>query len=254
MKAQAEKQDQQEQTAISKVEKFAVMEMQNIEKLAKVLRMNTGGLGITPNDLQRWTCSLAGLNSVDHVSGEEITIEEIMAVIIHWQVTRTMFSGDYTGQNTQPQCYSLDGVQGSGDPGVYCSHCEHNAWGSKGRGKACRESRDVYILLPDAKRPSVLQVPPSSIKLFHEFLLNLDICFFEALVSFTICIEKNRDNIKYARLQPSLVSQLSAEQSDFMCAYRERFINSLNKAQSTDLSAVMIAGQVPPLSGDEIPF
>jgi hypothetical protein len=203
--------------------------MQNVNDLSHVLMMNTGGLGITPNDLPRYTCSIAGFNSTDHVSGNDITFDEIIAVIIHWQTTHTMFPGEYTGQNTQPQCYSLNGIQGVGDPGVYCGHCEFNAWGSKGRGKACRESRDVYVMLPNSKKPNVLQVPPSSIKVFHDFLLNLDICFYEALVSFKICIEKNRDSIKFAKLQPSLIARLSPDEAEFMRTYRERFINSLNK-------------------------
>lgn len=49
--------------------------------------------------------------------------------------------GSEYDDNTPPQCQSMDGVQGYGDPGLLCEACGNNQFGSSGKGKICSATR-----------------------------------------------------------------------------------------------------------------
>lgn len=52
-------------------------------------------------------------------------------------------AGSEYDDNTPPQCQSVDGKMGYGDPGGICETCVNNRFGSdsKGNGKACSATR-----------------------------------------------------------------------------------------------------------------
>ena len=70
-------------------------------------------------------------------------------------------------------CSSVDGKTGIGEPGGACATCPMNAYGSArdgGRGKACKNMRDIYLLRSGEYMPLQISLPPTSIKPFKEFL------------------------------------------------------------------------------------
>jgi len=194
----------------------------------------------------------------DPLTGQDIQVPEIIAVIEYYTITRALWPDEFSGKIRQPACYSKDGQRGIGDPGVNCYHCEFNRFGSKGKGKACKEARDVYLLFGNSVMPVVLQVPPTSIKPFHDFLISLGtkgIKHYEALCSFKLVVDKNAEGIKYSKLSMSLVQPLNEKQKVNVWRHRESFITALSKVQSADVSALaMIADQAPPFSEKDIPF
>ena len=229
---------QQEQTkdqeAMVKAEAFKVMGLQNVSNIQRALIDNSGGKGLAASDLPRITFPTGGATTwtiTDNLTGEETSLSELTGIVIHWTITRTLWPAEFS-RTAQVLCHSDDGQRGIGEPGVFCGHCEYNEFGSKGRGKACREGRDVFILFPESIIPSVLQIPPGSINSFTDFLMNLaieGISYFEAVVSFKLVAEKNRDGIKYSKLHPMLVQRLEKGPAEAISKFRDGFIGALSK-------------------------
>lgn len=73
-------------------------------------------------------------------------------------------------ENAPPQCQSLDGKLGHGDPGGLCASCGYNQFGSRGKGKACKNMRMLYFLRSGDYMPIQIALPPTSIKPFNDFV------------------------------------------------------------------------------------
>lgn len=78
--------------------------------------------------------------------------------------------GSEYDDNTPPQCQSMDGKQGCGDPGLLCAECGYNQFGTSGKGKVCKNMRMLYILRSEDPIPLQLALPPTSIKPFKNFV------------------------------------------------------------------------------------
>lgn len=79
--------------------------------------------------------------------------------------------GSEYDDNTPPQCQSMDGKQGYGNPGLLCAECGYNEFGSSGgKGKMCKNMRMLYILRSGDSIPLQLALPPTSIKPFKNFV------------------------------------------------------------------------------------
>lgn len=74
-----------------------------------------------------------------------------------------------TDENNAPLCQSVDGKLGYGTPGGFCAACGYNRFGSRGKGKACKNSRVLYLLRSGDYMPIQLSLPPTSLKPFNEF-------------------------------------------------------------------------------------
>ena len=79
--------------------------------------------------------------------------------------------GSQDDENATPLCSSVDGKLGVGDPGRDCATCAFNKFGSGdgGRGKACKNTRVLYLLRDGEYMPILVILPPTSIKPFSEF-------------------------------------------------------------------------------------
>lgn len=81
-------------------------------------------------------------------------------------------AGSEYDDNTPPQCQSVDGKMGYGDPGGICETCVNNRFGSdpKGNGKACKNMRMLYLLRNGEMMPIQLSLPPTSIRPYTNFV------------------------------------------------------------------------------------
>ena len=81
-------------------------------------------------------------------------------------------AGSEYDDNTPPQCQSVDGKVGYGDPGGICEACDYNKFGSdpNGGGKACKNMRVLYLLRSGEMMPIQLSLPPTSIRPFTTFV------------------------------------------------------------------------------------
>jgi hypothetical protein len=181
-----------------------------------ILKENLGGEKISEFDLQQIRVPAGGgLNwTIPTVSGETSapSIEGIMVAV----ASRRAYWETSDPSGAPPDCVSTDMESGVGRPGGLCETCPMNAFGSaeNGSGKGCKESRSVFLLTPGAQIPSVIIVPPGSLKTFRKFLVALPVAYCTVVVKFSLAREKNRDGISYAQIVPSLVGAVPAESEE----------------------------------------
>lgn len=69
-------------------------------------------------------------------------VQTLEGIILHSHNANAYWpEGSEYDDNTPPQCQSMDGVQGYGDPGLLCEACGNNQFGSSGKGKICSATR-----------------------------------------------------------------------------------------------------------------
>jgi len=74
-------------------------------------------------------------------------------------------------EDAVPLCSSVDGKLGIGEPGGDCYTCALNKFGSSenGKGKACKNTRILYLLRDGEYMPIQIALPPTSLKPFNDF-------------------------------------------------------------------------------------
>lgn len=80
------------------------------------------------------------------------------------------------GGGAQPDCRSADGVTGMDKDGNIrmCADCPYNQFGSDGgRGKACKNSRVLYVLRQDCMLPIKVMLAPTGNKPFDKYVESL---------------------------------------------------------------------------------
>lgn len=85
------------------------------------------------------------------VDGLPVPGGEAEVIVLANQGERSYYEGAFDPSKPQvPACYSFDGEaphpEASEPQHTTCEGCPQNAWGSNGRGKACRESTRVALL------------------------------------------------------------------------------------------------------------
>lgn len=116
---------------------------------------------------------------------------------------------DQGGGGQFPDCVSYDGITGQGDPGGVCENCPHNQFGSDGgRGKKCKNTDRSYVLLDtDDNLPSMLMVPPTSLKVVSVYATQLGsrgIPIQAVWTRFSLASATNKDNIEFSKLRLSI--------------------------------------------------
>ena len=93
-------------------------------------------------------------------------------IIMNHNTNAYWTAGSEYDMNVSPDCTSVDGKTGYGNPGGACLFCPYNEYGSDpngGKGKACKNMRSLYILQSGAAMPINLMLPPTSLKPYADF-------------------------------------------------------------------------------------
>ena len=157
--------------AIAERQEYAILKS-TPQEIAELLK----GVGpISEFSLDRLKVPTGGATtwSLPTLRGEEST-KEITGVILYIKPNRSFWrqSFDETGGGTPPDCSSDDLITGTGEPGGACHGCPWNQWGSlatlnpargESQGKACRETRILFLIQPQRRIPLLIVVPPSSL-------------------------------------------------------------------------------------------
>jgi len=219
----------------------------------EVIRENVGGHGLNSFDLPRVKIPAGGSTTweIPTLEGPSAA-RAVDGVIIHWN-TRRAYWQDKNVTGAPPDCSSNDGLIGFGwnsqepdaeskdlqyDPdgraifSHVCSACPlggDNAWGSavdaKGepsRGKACKEIRQLFVLMPGELLPIIVSLSPTSISESHKFFMRMasgGVPFYGAEVSLGLKAASNNGQ-SYAVLSPSVTRRLDEEESDRIKSYR----------------------------------
>ena len=184
--------------------------------------------------------------------GEPDTVREFCGVILYHHPVYTYYRTPYTGGNNPPDCGSLDGITGRGDPGGYCRTCPYNQFGSGDNGgKACKNRRRLYILREEEIFPLLLSLPPSSLREFSKYvkrLLSRGWKSNSVVTRFSLQKATNAGGITYSRAQFAVDRPLTTEEyalidklSAQVREYSRRIDFDADSIVETDIDDVMFA-------------
>lgn len=205
-------------------------------ELVETLQETLGGR-LRPYDLQRivWPSGKATTWEIPTVGGDTVPAKEIVAVPILTTVSRQFWERKSVGADTTPPvCKSDDGEHGhptergrelgaTGD----CRTCPLAQWGPNNTPPACKERRDLFILREGDMFPMVLSIPPSSLKVWKEYVRPLGLQglpHWMAITRFKLQTATNPNGDPYAQLKLEFVGKIDPSQKEILKQYREALI------------------------------
>lgn len=144
-----------------------------------------------------------------------------------------------------PLCSSFDGKTGIGEPGGDCVSCAANKFGSgpKGKGKACKNTRVLYLLRDGEFMPIQISLPPTSISPFSDFYNMAFASRRRAACGSVVSIGLKRMNNgkdDYSVATFKWVSDFTGEQLAQIKAYAEGFkaqIRAINQMRAAEAAS-----------------
>lgn len=246
---------QKKTTDLVPIGDYSVVSGDGAAELSTIIEENVGGGAITPFDLDRIKIPAGGgLSWVVPTLDGETDERSIEGIIVHWREPRAYWSTslDESGGGTPPDCASDDGQFGVGafgpgsdeNPTGACASCPMARFGSadKGGGQACKQSRLLFVLRPDAILPVALALPPTSIKPARTYFLrlaNARLPFYGVTTVFTLERTKNAAGIDYGRVVLTKGETLDDAQRKSVEEYRESIRQSLDavRLEASDVHA-----------------
>lgn len=233
------------ETSVAKVDQgFAILRMDEGVTIEDIMAENLGG-GITLSDLDVAKVPAGGglAWKILDEDGKPTAVPELVGIIVAQQTLRSFYKENYTGTGTPPDCASEDGVKGVGNPGGFCRDCPKNAWGTgtdqAGRptkGKACKERVRLYLLTKDSVLPTVINVPPTSLRAFRMFCARLTKSMRSitgVVVRLGLTESKSAAGIAYSQITFDRVADLTAEDRGKVRAYSKALQSLLSTTAYT---------------------
>jgi len=215
------------ETGIEVAEKNSFLVLQEGSDIQEIVSENLGNDGLSAYDLDRVKIPAGGATSfeVPALDGEE-SVKEIEGIIIFWKGTRAYWPEKFNGENNPPQCSSIDGEVGQGTPGGYCAKCPLSQFGSaeNGKGQACKQMRQLFIVRETDILPLVLVLPPTSIKPAKQYFMRLaskGVKYTHVVTRIGLEKAKNNGGITYSKVGFSLVNQLDPQTCKKIDAFTE---------------------------------
>lgn len=239
---------------------FAIMKY-TPQQITDLLNANLGIEGFNQFDLDRIRIPSGSVAqwTLQSVEGEE-NQEEFEGVIIHHQDARRYWATAYGqgGEGTPPDCYSDDAIHGHGEPadkcGGLCERCPLSQFGSevkpdgkKGRGQACGQVKQLFVVRTEELLPVVVVLPPTSLTQCRRYFLRLisrALHPYHVITTFALSKEKNADGVGYARAVMTVSNKLGVPAVKAFESMRDAMMTSLKtvRVQESDF--------VPPEDND----
>jgi hypothetical protein len=221
---------------------------QEIDEVAEAVAMNADNGGMSELDIPRITIA-PGAFKTPTAKGTTLA-ERIVGVVVYIRHVRTYYKSKDQG-NRPPDCSSKDCITGRGDPGGRCTPlvdlstgkvsipgCPLAAFesattpdGRQGKGQACKETKQLFILRGDSLMPEILSIPPTSLVAARKFF-NFVAARFpypKALISITVSNQKNTQGQEYGTAAFDLVRKLTSEEAQRMMTFHkmcEKFLKT----------------------------
>lgn len=198
---------------------------------------------------------------------ESPDIEKVLrGVIVHHQPKNVYFRNKFgEGETNAPDCSSADGKVGimtASRAEMACATCRYNQFGSgaDGKGKACQNRIDLYVMREGAAFPIVLSLPATSIKAFKNYLTSIVLKgkrLYQAVTEVSLKKVKSGGGIDYATCVFKKGGEVSPEKVAAMAEMRE-LCKSLAAMQKEEGVAVDESTgelvELPDIEDAELPF
>jgi hypothetical protein len=211
--------------------------LENPQAMPKILRLideNLVGGNFSPFNFSRIKVPSGNDTEfkVETASGVE-RHSSLTGVITAFRAARAYWKRPYgTGRSGPPDCSSKDGFLGEGDPGGRCTDCPfaafgtaHSPDGSGGPGTACKELRQLLVLLPGQMLPHLLAIPPTSLANFTKYSLNLisaGASYWAVTTRMALESATSQGGVPYARIRFTLYGSLPDNEAQLLAPYHER--------------------------------
>lgn len=210
--------------------------------LAQVMADNTGGGGITPFDLDRVKVPSGGSKAWELPTlGDPEVARTFDGIIVHWREPRSYWKNplDETGGGSPPDCSSVDGITGVGDPGGTCAVCPMAQWGSARNasgGQACKQMRLLFVVRESALLPLALFAPPTSIAPLKKYFLRLASQgkrYSDVVTTFSLGTARSGGGIEYSVIEPSVQRILDGIERDAVLEYSKSIAGAIQSIRLT---------------------
>lgn len=203
----------------------------------EVMADNFGNQTLNPNDLDRVKIPAGGGTAweVPTIDGEIEYRKELNVIIVAQRDVRSYYSTAFDGGNAPPDCYSLDCVNGIGEPSGKCVTCPFSQWGSatdaNGNptdGQACNQRKLLLCISEDSTLPFLISAPPSSLKALKKYLVRLSgakLPFWGVVTSLTLEKQKSGGGIDHSVINPKYVRTITKEEIPLMRSYRQSLLS-----------------------------
>lgn len=200
-----------------------------------MIRTNLGeGDKLGPRDLQILKTPAGGATAWEVVTLEGTdSLRSITGVVIAKRRVRAYWSTRGASGGTPPACVSLESITGIGDPGGSCQACPFAQFGSavkengeEGRGQACKQSEELFMLSGESPLPIVVRVSPASLDRVRKFWLLMaqqSRPYYHGMLTVSLEKAQSRDNITFAQLALKLDRWLDPEEAAQATAAHEHF-------------------------------
>lgn len=234
------------------IENYPVMQMSQ-EEFSEIVTGNIGdGETIAFTDLPNIKVPSSGLTKwvVQGIDGQEL-VDELSGIIVYWRSHRAYWPFKQEKAKTNdPLCSSLDGKVGilkedhpnidmAAKKGITgdCSTCPLAQYGSadEGQGQACKAMRDLFLLRPNMMLPTVISVPPTSIKPHKQFSVQISSAaspYFGVQVGIGLMNDKNDNGTDFARMTFRTKGKLNPTELAMAREYHKSIKAMLERAAS----------------------
>lgn len=180
--------------------------------------------------------------------------KEFKAVILYHHPIHAYYVDTYQGGSNPPDCGSMDGKTGTGNPGGECAHCPLNKFGSGSNGsKACKNRRRIYLLREGDVFPVILSLPTGSLKDFSRYVmsvLNKGSKTNGVVTRFTLKKATNNSGIQFSQAQFAIDRKLTPDEYASISVMSEQ-VKELSRQVGYDLDEPPRAEVAKPEIDDE---
>jgi hypothetical protein len=195
---------------------------------------------------------------VDGATGETTVTQEIFGIISFWADQKSFWklTPEESGGAKPPDCFSTDLVKGNGDPGILCAKCPNNEFGSAKtgtkKGKACKDTRQLFLMREGSLMPDLLVAPPTSLKGvrdYFKFLMSRSIPIYRALTRLTLVRDNNAGGTAFSKIACQCVGVLPADEFAISRRFQAGLAKMLGKASIAIRIEDLVGGGSAPDSG-----
>lgn len=199
----------------------------------EVMRDNLGPDGLDPNKLDRVKIPAGGGTAweIPTLDGKGDIAKSLEVVIVAAQDVRAYYASKYDGSKNPPDCFSLDCITGSGEPGGACRTCEKSQWGSAiddndnpTDGQACSQRKLMLCISKDSTLPFVVSIPPGSLNNMGRYFMRLagaNLPYYGVVTNLSLSKTESGSGIPFSAVVPEFVRNLTAEEVPAIKSYRE---------------------------------
>lgn len=229
-----------------------------LEELRDMDRMPYGRIKIAPGGVNVFQIFEPG-------EEEPSPAQSVEGVIFLSHKTNGLWLSAFGGENKAPDCSSIDGEEGTrtgtGEC-IACATCPYNQFGSdnggQGRGKACKNMRQLYIMRRGDIFPMLLTLPPTALRAYDNYRTKVMLGrkrMGAVMTRITLKSEKNKDSISYSSPLFETVGVLSADDSKAMDQYAASFSAAAERmGVTTDDFAVQSSEPVEVTAPEDMPW